>query len=539
MSKNTLFHRDTYYNSLMITFFALMATGLALYLTGCSGNGGETGTVATVSQTSAGAKVIGDRVEFDKTYAGLDSIAMLVRVANVPEGFRADVTVPAASGTEKKFTKAGIPGAPLTLAYSGMDLFSVAPFNALRFSVPLPEGAIVEVVDANAQKTVTTDVRAGFVGFRKRFDINGDQQINTSDLAMVMAWIQTSRASDVAVIRSRGLELFPAQVGTLATLPATIGEDLDGDGLVTSADIALTMAWIQCGRVTDATLVYNRGREISTQVATAPVRFPGENVTGVVTGLVEITLPGGVKMSFVSLPAGTFRRALTHSTSEKYLITISKPLLMGMTEVTRDQYRALYVSDPSHFRTSGNLPVECLSWNDSVDFCNALSDQQGLQRCYTRVGTDTTCYPTFNGYRLPTEVEWEYAYRAGTVTDGYWGSDDPSLYAWCDPNANWTTHEVATKLPNAWGLYDMAGNASEWCNDWYQDDFPAMGLTDPTGPATGTQRVQPNNSYRYATWGMYIISGYGVNRHSYDPTATGNGNGVLDGFGLRVVRNSN
>lgn len=521
---------------------ALTSICLLIVFSGCAGQSDSSAGIAPAAQTTDTAKITGNQVEFSKTYSNLDSVGMVVCVSNIPESYRADVAVTTTAGVAKNLTRASLPGAPLTLAYSGMDLFSVKPFNTLQFSAPLPEGAVVEVVDANTPIVTDAALRAAFVGIRKRFDISGNQRVDTSDLAMVSAWIQTSRSSDIGVIRARGLEIYPALNGVLATLPATICEDLDGDNAVTTSDIALTMAWIQCGRISSATTIFNRGVEITPLVTVPPTKFPGENVAGVASNLIEITLPGAVKMQFVSIPTGTFRRALTSNLDRKFTITITKPFLMSMTQVTRAQYSALYGSDPSTYRTSMNLPVERLTWDDAADYCNLLSDNQGLERCYTRVGTDTTCNFASSGYRLPTEAEWEYCYRAGTVTDGYWGTDDMGLYCWYSANAAGTPHDVATKLPNAWGLYDMAGNVWGWTNDWWEADYPAMDLTDPTGPATGTYvsggptwgRVVPGKDFRCDYWGMYIISGFGVSRNG--PSYTNKYDGGYGGYGMRVVR---
>jgi len=183
--------------------------------------------------------------------------------------------------------------------------------------------------------------------------------------------------------------------------------------------------------------------------------------------------------------------------------------------------------------------VEQVTWYDAVEFCNKLSSADGLQQVYTISGrTPATGYPitsatvtadfTKSGYRLPTEAQWEYAARAGTMTTFYWGnaSDDPTAeqYAWYSANSGNTTHGVGQKLPNAWGLYDMAGDVCQWCWDWYADNYPTVAQTDPTGPASGAYRV-----FRGACW---IIPSRGLTsafRSAVDP------NYQYSGIGFRVV----
>jgi formylglycine-generating enzyme required for sulfatase activity len=149
-----------------------------------------------------------------------------------------------------------------------------------------------------------------------------------------------------------------------------------------------------------------------------------------------------------------------------------------------------------------------------VLFCNARSKLEGRDTVYGYTGG--TFEATFhwcrgldslttdlsgNGYRLPTEGEWEYACRAGTTTHFYWGNAaDPatvSRYAWYDGNSNSTPHTVGRKRANAFDLYDMAGNVWEWCNDWGETYiFPPAGDTvDPTGLATGTRRIMRGGSW--------------------------------------------
>ncbi|MFC1607171.1 formylglycine-generating enzyme family protein [Candidatus Latescibacterota bacterium] len=143
---------------------------------------------------------------------------------------------------------------------------------------------------------------------------------------------------------------------------------------------------------------------------------------------------------------------------------------ISKTEVTQDQYFSVTGENPSNFR-GGNLPVESVSWYDAVEFCNRLSVITGLEKCYNE---DTwLCDYSKNGFRLPTEAEWEYACRSETTSHFNVGprERDLGMAAWYEKNKSAKTHPVGRKIPNIWGLYDMHGNVSEWCNDFYKRDF--------------------------------------------------------------------
>jgi len=158
-------------------------------------------------------------------------------------------------------------------------------------------------------------------------------------------------------------------------------------------------------------------------------------------------------------------------------VTLTEPFYIGVHEVTQEQYEKVMKANPAYFK-GPKRPVEAVSWNDAQEFCRRLSKMENRR------------------YRLPTEAEWEYACRAGTSTEYYWGSNFDPRYAWLTHKSGQATHDVGTRLPNAWGLYDMSGNVWEWCEDWYAE-YPASSdeQVDPKGPSAGKSRVLRGGSW--------------------------------------------
>lgn len=148
------------------------------------------------------------------------------------------------------------------------------------------------------------------------------------------------------------------------------------------------------------------------------------------------------------------------------------------------------------FEQTDRHPVNCVSWNDAVAYCNWLSSKQGLQKVYTINGTDVRADLSKNGYRLPTEAEWEYAARGGSQSRGYQysGSNDGGQVGWYPGNSGSTTHAVGTKVPNELGLYDMSGNVWEWCGDWY-GSYSGSQQAYPMGASSGNSRVIRGGSW--------------------------------------------
>ena len=197
----------------------------------------------------------------------------------------------------------------------------------------------------------------------------------------------------------------------------------------------------------------------------------------------------GIEM--IHVPAGEFRMGSRSGAADEtpvHRVYISA-FLMDRYEVTQQLYSAFPLPDPSHFKDP-QRPVEQINWTDALAYCNERSLDEDLQPCYDLETGD--CDFQANGYRLPTEAEWEYACRAGTQTTYACGNSEQQLLAgaWCQKNAPAKTQPVGRKQANAWGLYDMHGNVKEWCNDYYSETYYQTSPDrDPRGPSQGSERV--------------------------------------------------
>ncbi len=175
-------------------------------------------------------------------------------------------------------------------------------------------------------------------------------------------------------------------------------------------------------------------------------------------------------------------------------VTVSS-FYISKCEVTQKEYREVMGKNPSKFK-GDDLPVEQISWFDAVEFCNKKSRSDGLTPCYRISGEDVACDFSANGYRLPTEAEWEYAARGGNQSRGYKysGSDKLDEVGWYWDNSGEKTHFVGTKKPNELGIYDMSGNVWEWCWDWY-GAYTSSLAADPRGAHSGEYRVLRGGSW--------------------------------------------
>ena len=259
-------------------------------------------------------------------------------------------------------------------------------------------------------------------------------------------------------------------------------------------------------------------------------------------------------MEMVRIPAGSYTvyRVRSSGAINPFPKTISTAFYIGKYEVTQAQYQAVMGTNPSSFTSGADAgevqnrrPVENVTWYDAVEFCNKLSDLEGLTKVYTITSrTPTTGYPitnatvtqnmSNNGYRLPTEIEWMYALPT------YYLNNQQNV--WSSLNSNSKTHEVGKKLSTKNGLYDMLGNVQEWVWDWFED-YNGDQTTDPVGPSSGTNKVHHGGYYNQnplatnyigiMTFDRVYYSNSASYDNDYNRTAPNSKNSYT---GFRVVR---
>ena len=223
----------------------------------------------------------------------------------------------------------------------------------------------------------------------------------------------------------------------------------------------------------------------------------------------------------ISVTAGTFEMGspptepCRDANETQHSVTLTHDFGILVAEVTQGEFAGLMGYNPATAPLCGqDCPVENVSWFEAAAYCNALSANEGLTPCYSCAGSGSsiTCsvagsYAGANiyncpGYRLPTEAEWEYAYRSGSTTALYNGelttcqSLEPTAnaIAWYANNSSGASHVAAGKVENSWGLFDMAGNVHEWCHDHWAEDLGSASQTNPA-PNSGTSRVIRGGSF--------------------------------------------
>jgi formylglycine-generating enzyme required for sulfatase activity len=233
--------------------------------------------------------------------------------------------------------------------------------------------------------------------------------------------------------------------------------------------------------------------------------------------------------NMVLVKGGTFRMGSNEGgNGEKAVHTVTLgSFYIGKYEVIQEEWCRVMGKNLSYFRGIRS-PVDSTTWYNAVEYCNKRSRMEGLTPCYTGSGDDIVCDFEANGYRLPTEAEWEYASRGGSLSRNYIysGSNDPNEVGWSAENSFPSSRPVGQQKANELGIYDMSGNVWEWCWDWYDREYYRHSPSNnPTGPASGVRRVMRSGSVHQAS-----ITTKSAFRLAFCPHHS------YRGLGFRVVR---
>lgn len=230
----------------------------------------------------------------------------------------------------------------------------------------------------------------------------------------------------------------------------------------------------------------------------------------------------------VYVDGGTFQMGSSNGESNEQPVhsVIVSDYYISKFEVTQREWELIMGNNPSIFKQS-NLPVDRVSWYSVTEYCNKKSEREFLTPCYSGKGKSITCDYSANGYRLPTEAEWEFAARGGIKSNGYKysGSNDVNSVAWYNDNTS-KLRPVGEKKSNELGLYDMSGNVAEWCNDFY-GSYSGDSQTNPRGCKSGSYRVT-----RSCGWS----NNYSHNRNAYRNGS--NPDSVYTNLGFRLVKSN-
>lgn len=230
--------------------------------------------------------------------------------------------------------------------------------------------------------------------------------------------------------------------------------------------------------------------------------------------------------SWIFVEGGSFMMGSDEGLNDEtpiHKVSVSS-FMMSKCEITQKQW--MEFKDVNSYSPKGdNLPVENVSWFEAIDYCNKRSIKEGLEPCYSVSGYTAPnkweygtikCDWKANGYRLPTEAEWEYAARGGILSKGYKysGSNNLDAVSWYKSNSSERTHDVGTKVANELGLFDMTGNVWEWCWDWHSDLYYTISReSDPQGPESGSLKVLRGGGFNIAENRCLVSSRAKINHY--------------------------
>jgi formylglycine-generating enzyme required for sulfatase activity len=250
-----------------------------------------------------------------------------------------------------------------------------------------------------------------------------------------------------------------------------------------------------------AALLVSCGKPASDAQGGAPSGHPASQSGAAFSAPFDVVTASGVEM--VSLPGGEFVMGSAKGEPDEappHKVRITA-FLMDKFEVTHEMFTKAQLPNPSRWQDNPRKPVERIRWRDAKQYCNERSLLEKLKPCYDEKTADFDCDFNANGYRLPTEAEWEYACRAGVDGPYDFGSPDQvRLFAWFADNAGERTHVVGEKKANRWGVFDLYGNVSEWCEDVYSPTYygqsPSLDPLGPLNPGKDVKRVMRGGSWK-------------------------------------------
>ena len=445
--------------------------------------------LAIVAQPQPVTAIVGQAVQFSVTATGSEPVTYQWQrnTQNIPGATGASYTIASAQLANAGDYRVIVGNAPGNVT-SQVATLIVNPLTVAPVIVAQPQPA-TGIVGQAVQFSVTA---TGSAPLTYQWQRNSQNIPSATSAIYAITSAQLGNAGDYRVIVGNAAGNTTSQVATLTVFEPVPDLRIAQLRLLPTAEIDVDVNVSSAGDYLLETSIDLKTwipvRTFSANQLALTVRAPNPAASLRFFRVVPATDRTGTGTAgFVWIKPGTFvmgsptsEAPLYASAEVQHTVTLTHGFWISDHETTQDEYQSLMGSNPSYFQGDGSRPVERLSWNEAVAYCQKLTLRE-------RAAGQITPQQT---YRLPTEAEWEYAARAGTTGARY---GDMDAIGWFDGNSGSfshpaSTHSVKQKVPNAWGLYDMIGNVWEWCADWY-GEYPTGIVTDPNSVSSGPGRV--------------------------------------------------